>query len=331
MLKDNVKICIAGTGSYVPEKILTNEDFEKMVDTTNEWIIKRTGIEERHIAAPEEATSDLGYNAALKALKNAKVTSDQIDLIIVATITPDMSFPSTACIIQNKLGANPSICFDLSAACTGYIYALSVARDIMSNSDDINVALVIAGETLSRITDYEDRSMCVLFGDGAGAAVLKKSNDDSYIKNFILSADGQYGDLLNLPAGGSRMPATKETVEKKLHYMKMDGNATFKIAVQKMTNVAEQLLEKNNITIDNIDMVIFHQANIRILKAVRRRLKLPEDKVYINVQKYGNTSAATIAIAFDEVIKKEIVKKGSNIMLVAFGGGFTWGSLLLTL
>lgn len=331
MKKNKNKVYIAGTGSYIPEKILTNSDFEKMVDTTNEWIIQRTGIEQRHIAAPDEATSDLGYNAAVRALDSAGVSADELDLIVVATVTPDMSFPSTSCIIQQKLKAVNAACFDLSAACTGFIYALTAAKDMMTGNDRINTAIVIAAETLSRITDYEDRSMCVLFGDGAGAAVLKKSSDKSYIKDSILKADGSYGDLLKLPAGGSRLPASKETLEKRLHYIYMDGNAVFKVAIKSMSSIAEEILEKNGMTSEDLDMVIFHQANIRILEFVRKRLKLPEDKVYINIQKYGNTSAATIAIALDEVIKKGLVKKGANIMIVAFGGGFTWGSMLFTL
>ncbi|HPN30245.1 MAG TPA: beta-ketoacyl-ACP synthase III [bacterium] len=331
MKKNKNKVYIAGTGSYIPEKILTNSDFEKMVDTTNEWIIQRTGIEQRHIAAPDEATSDLGYSAAVRALDSAGVSADELDLIVVATVTPDMSFPSTSCIIQQKLKAVNAACFDLSAACTGFIYALTAAKDMMTGNDRINTAIVIAAETLSRITDYEDRSMCVLFGDGAGAAVLKKSSDKSYIKDSILKADGSYGDLLKLPAGGSRLPASKETLEKRLHYIYMDGNAVFKVAIKSMSSIAEEILEKNGMTSEDLDMVIFHQANIRILEFVRKRLKLPEDKVYINIQKYGNTSAATIAIALDEVIKKGLVKKGANIMIVAFGGGFTWGSMLFTL
>ncbi|MBP7653359.1 ketoacyl-ACP synthase III [Candidatus Dependentiae bacterium] len=328
---DKTKIFIAGTGSYVPEKILTNADFEKMVDTTNEWIIQRTGIEQRHIAAPDEATSDLGYKAALNAIDSAGISISEIDLIIVATVTPDMSFPSTACIIQNKLNAVNAACFDLSAACTGFIYALSVAKDIMSNNNNMNTALIIAAETLSRITDYEDRSMCVLFGDGAGAAILKKGPGESHIHDYILKADGSYGDLLKLPAGGSRMPASEHTIKNKLHFINMDGNAVFKVAIKSMSSIAEEILLKNNMNVNNLDMVIFHQANIRILDFVRKRLQIPEDKVYINIQKYGNTSAATIAIALDEVVKKELVKKGSNILVVAFGGGFTWGALLLTL
>jgi len=321
-------IRIIGTGSYLPEKVLTNKDLEKIVDTTDEWIVSRTGIRQRRICSDKEAASDLGIKAAQRALEAANAKVEDIDLVIVATITPDMFFPATACIIQSKLGIKNAAVFDLNAACTGFIYSLSTAQQFLQN-ETYKTALVIATETLSKITDWKDRNTCVLLGDGAGAVVLRKEKGDSGILSCYLGANGQYGDLLNMPAGGSRLPATLTTVKKRLHYLKMRGNETFRIAIPEMASAVKRGLEKAGLNKNDVDLLIPHQANIRIIKALARRLSIPLEKIFVNIERCANTSAATVAIALDEANRQGRIRKGDIIELVAFGAGFTWGSCVI--
>lgn len=319
---------ILGLGKYLPENILTNADLERMVDTTDEWITTRTGIKERRIASENEATSDMAVKAAKGALQMAGLTPKDIDLIIVATITPDMFFPSTACQVQHKLGARNVPAFDVSVACSGYVYGLTIA-DQFIKSGFYKHALVIASEKLSAVTDWEDRATCVLFGDGAGAAVLGPS-DNGGILAANLGADGSKGDLLQLPAGGSRMPASIKTVENKLHTIKMEGNVLFKHAVKIMADAALAVTEPLGITGDDIDIIIPHQANIRILNGVAKKLGVnPKEKLYLNIEKYGNMSAASSAVAFTEAVEEGRIKKGDTILMDAFGGGLTWGALVI--
>lgn len=319
---------ILGVGKYLPETILTNADLERMVDTTDEWITTRTGIKERRIAAQNEATSDMAAKAARMALDNAGLKAEDIDLIIVATITPDMFFPSTACLIQNKLGARTVPAFDISVACSGYIYGLTIA-DQFIKSGVYDRALVVAAEKLSGVTDWEDRSTCVLFGDGAGAAILGPVEEGG-ILNANLGADGSKGDLLQLPAGGSKMPASIKTVENKLHTIKMEGNVLFKHAVKMMSDAAKDVAEPFGLTGEDIDIIIPHQANIRILNAVAKRMGVdPDEKLYLNISKYGNMSAASSAVALTEAVEEGRIKKGTKVIMDAFGGGLTWGALLI--
>ncbi|MFH1239126.1 MAG: beta-ketoacyl-ACP synthase III [bacterium] len=328
MVKHKEMIKIIGTGSYLPERILTNADLEKMVDTSDEWIVTRTGIKERHIAASNEASSDLAVKAARKAIEKAKIKPEDIDLIIVATVTPDMFFPSTACLVQTQLGINNAAAFDVSAACSGFIYALSIAKQYLETGTS-KLALVIAAETLSRITDWQDRNTCVLFGDGAGAAVLKKEEGDSGLLAFYLGADGQYGDLLNMPAGGSRMPATEDTVKQRMHFLKMSGNAIFKVAVQSMIKSSQEVLKKSGLKCEDVNLVIPHQANIRIIEAMAKKVGIPMERVFLNIQKCGNMSSATTAVGLDEAYREGRIKKRNIVELVAFGGGFTWGGCIM--
>ncbi|MBU1084683.1 MAG: beta-ketoacyl-ACP synthase III [Candidatus Omnitrophota bacterium] len=319
---------ILGVGKYLPENVLTNADLEKMVDTTDEWIVTRTGIRERRIASANEVTSDMAEKAARMALKDAGITEKEIDLIIVATITPDMFFPSTACILQHKLGANTIPAFDISVACSGFIYGLAIADNFIK-SGMYKKALVVAAEKLSAVTDWGDRSTCILFGDGAGAAVLGQV-DEGGILGASLGADGSKGDLLQLPAGGSRMPASIMTVENKLHTIKMEGNVLFKHAVKIMADAAKNVTEPLGLKGDDIDIIIPHQANLRILHALAKRMGVdPEKKVYLNIEKYGNMSAASSAVALTEAVETGRIKKGDIILMDAFGGGLTWGALVI--
>jgi 3-oxoacyl-[acyl-carrier-protein] synthase III len=319
---------IIGVGKYLPANILTNADLERMVDTTDEWIVTRTGIEQRRIAANNEATSDMAVKAARNALDSAGLKPEDIDLIIVATITPDMFFPSTACLVQHKLGAGTVAAFDISVACSGYVYGLAIADNFIK-SGMYKRALVIAAEKLSSVTDWQDRSTCVLFGDGAGAAVLT-SVDEGGILGASLGADGSKGDLLQLPAGGSRMPASIETVENKLHTIKMEGNTLFRHAVKIMADAALAVTEPLGLKGDDIDLIIPHQANIRILNALAKRMGVdPDKKVYLNIKKYGNMSAASSAVALTEAVEEGRIKKGDTILMDAFGGGLTWGALVI--
>ncbi|OMG00071.1 3-oxoacyl-ACP synthase [Paenibacillus sp. FSL R7-0333] len=319
---------IIGTGKYVPERILTNSDLEKIVETNDEWIVSRTGIRERHIAAPEQATSDLAYEAALKALKSAGMKAEELDLIIVATVTPDSAFPSTACILQDKLGAKNAAAFDLSAACSGFVYSLATATGFIQNGM-YNNALVIGADTLSRITDYTDRNTCVLFGDGAGAVIVGEVPEGRGFQSFDLGAEGSGGSLLNLEAGGSRLPASQQTVEDKKHFIYMNGREVFKFAVRVMGSATERVLTKAGLSKENIDLFVPHQANIRIIQSAMQRLDLPPEKVVVNVDKYANTSAASIPLALVEAAEEGRMKAGDAVLMVGFGGGLTWGASVL--
>ncbi len=319
------KAYIQGTGIYVPEKVLTNHDLEKMVDTNDEWIISRTGIKERHIAAPDETSSTMGAKAAEIAIKDAGLTPDDIDLIITNTVTPDMAFPATSALIGDIIGAKNAGVFDMEAACSGFIYGLSIANQYIRTGEYKNI-LVISSEVLSRITNWEDRNTCVLFGDAAGAMVISESNDDSEILATHLGGDGAYKDLLFIPGGGSLNPATEETVKNKLHYMQMKGNEVFKVAVTKMSEAAIKILEKANLQKSDVSLLIPHQANIRIIKMVQKILELTDEQLFINLQKYGNTSAVTIPLGIYEALQEGKLKKGDILILAAFGGGFTWAS-----
>ncbi|MFO1475424.1 MAG: beta-ketoacyl-ACP synthase III [Verrucomicrobiota bacterium] len=319
---------ITGVGSYLPEKILSNADLEKMVETSDDWIVTRTGIRERRIAAENEFTSDLGAAAAQRAMKMAGVTADQIDLIIVATITPDMPFPSTACLIQQKLGAHRSAAFDLEAACSGFIYALEIAQQfIMSRTYD--TVLVIGAEKLSTITDWKDRNTCVLFGDGAGAAILQSRPDSHGLLTAVMGADGGNADLIAMPGGGSRCPASVDSISRRLHYLTMNGKETFKNAVQAMQTAAREALKRCELDITRIKCVIPHQANRRIIDAVADRLGASPEQLFVNLEKYGNTSAASVAIALDEAVQTGRVQRGDLILLVVFGAGLTWGAAVI--
>ncbi|MFQ6083530.1 MAG: beta-ketoacyl-ACP synthase III [Candidatus Aminicenantia bacterium] len=322
------KVKIVGTGFYVPDKVLTNFDLEKMVDTSDEWIITRTGIKERRIASPEQATSDMVVQASQKALENAHLEAKDIDLILVATVTPDTPFPSTACWVQKELGLKDIPVFDISAACPGFLYGLIIAQNFILNRVNTRI-LVVGAEMLTKITNWEDRNTCVLFGDGAGAAILEESNDDSGILSYYWGADGNLGDLLIQPAGGTRMPASHETVDKKLHYLYMKGNEVFKHAVKKMGKAAIESLRKAGLKGKDIDIFIPHQANIRIIEATCQRLHIPMEKTYINIHKYGNVSAATIPIALDELNRAGKLKKGDIILMDSFGAGFTWAAVVM--
>ena len=323
---------ITGTGSFLPEKVLTNFDLEKMVDTSNDWILTRTGISERRIVDDNLAASDLAAEAATRALADAGLSPSQIDLLIVSTITPDTILPSCACTVQHRLGASRAAAFDITAACSGFLYGLSVGSEYVS-SGSAQAVLVIGSECLSKITDYTDRASCVLFGDGAGAAVLEASNPSGDsprgILNFILGSDGSGGDLMILPAGGSRIPASHDSVDKRLHYMKIRGREVFKFAVLKMVELVRASLEKEGLSVDQVKMVIPHQVNTRILQAAAEKLALPMEKVFVNIDRYGNTSAASIPIALDEARKAGLIEKGDLVVLVAFGGGLTWASCLM--
>lgn len=319
---------IIGTGSYLPPKIVTNFDLEKTMNTTDEWIKSRTGIESRRIADEKTATSDLSTVAARRALEDANLKAEELDLIIVATITPDMMFPSTACIVQKNIGAGKSVAFDIGAACSGFLYALSIGEQFIKGGVYKN-ALIIGAEALSKILDPEDRNTSVLFGDGAGAVVIQKTAENTGILSSYLGTDGSKGGVLTQPAGGSRIPATYESVKEKLHYVKMEGNEVFRFAVRIMGKAAMEALELSNIKLEDIDFLIPHQANIRIIEAAAKRLELPMDKVYVNLDKYGNMSAASVPVALDEASKKGLLKKDDIVVLVAFGGGLTWASTVV--
>jgi len=315
---------IVGLGAYLPPKILTNEDLEKMVDTSDEWILTRTGIKERRMAEDGVATSDLATEAAKEALKEAKIKPEDVELIIVATITPDMQFPATACLVQKKLNAKKAVCFDMSAACAGYVYAIVTAEQFIKAGTYKN-AVVIGAEKLTSVTDWQDRSTCVLFGDGAGACVLAKS-DKRNILSSCLGSNGWESDLLKLPGGGSLHPATHKSVDEKMHYIKMKGSEVFKNAVRAMAEAANEAITRCGLKCDDIDCIIPHQANIRILLAVAKRMGLSEDKVFLNISKYGNMSSASSAVALYEAAKEGRIKEGDIVVIDAFGGGFVWGA-----
>jgi len=319
---------ILGTGAYLPEKILTNQDLEKMVETSDDWIVSRTGIRERRISGEGEASSDLAYFAAKKALESAGILAEQIDLIIVATITPDTSFPSTANVLQDRLGAKRAASFDLAAACSGFLYGVATASQFIENGL-YRYALVVGVECLSKIVDWSDRNTCVLFGDGAGAAVLGPVKLGSGFLSFELGSDGSGGELLKLPAGGSRLPASAETIANKQHFLYMSGSDVFKFAVRVMGSSAEAAIEKAGLTKDDIDFLVPHQANIRIIDSAVKRLGLTKDKVVVNLDRYGNMSAASIPVALDEAVRNGKINDGDHLVLVGFGGGLTWGAAVL--
>lgn len=319
---------IVGTGSYVPERVLTNADLEKMVDTTDEWIVTRSGIRERRIAPEHICTSDMGAEAARRAMDQAGVGAADIDLVICATITPDMPFPATACLVQHKIGVKRAAAFDIEAACSGFVYALEIGQQFIT-SGTYNTVLVVGAEKLSTIVDWQDRSTCVLFGDGAGAAILRSHGNSHGILTTCMGADGGQSDILLMPAGGARYPATKESVSAGMHYLKMAGKEVFKLAVTAMLNAAEEAMAKCNLTIDDIKCVIPHQANIRILDAMAERLGSPKEKIYVNLDRYGNVSSASVAIALDEAAREGRFQRGDLILLVVFGSGLTWASCVI--
>lgn len=318
---------ITGIGYYVPELVLSNRDFEQMVDTSDEWIVTRSGIKERRIAREDEASSDMACLASLRAMEDAGVRGEDIDLIIVGTVTPDMLFPSTACILQDKIGAKKAAAFDVTAACSGFVYGVSVAHSMISTGK-VNRALVVGVETLSRILDYRDRATCVLFGDGAGAVVIEPCPPGEGILSVYMRSDGAGGELLFLPGGGSRRPLTEERLRNKEQYVKMKGDGLFKYAIRAMVEASRNVLKAANFDSKDVDFLIPHQANIRIIEAVRQRLKIPEEKVVVNIDRIGNTSSASIPIALGEIKDKGILKKDHVILMVAFGGGLTWGAIL---
>ncbi len=321
---------IAGTGRHLPEKVLTNHDLEKMVQTSNQWIVERTGILERRIAAKEECASDLAVPAAKKAMAAAGVAPEEVDLILVGTSTPDMFFPSTACFVQAKLGCVNAAAFDMLAACSGWVYGMTVANSFIRGGQ-YKTVLVIGAEVYSHILNWEDRATCVLFGDGAGAVLLKASDTADGILSANIFSDGSKSELLYAPGGGSSGRFTPELVAEKKYTLAMVGNSTFKVAVKMMADAATKAMKENNVTPADIKLVIPHQANLRIISAVAKQLGMPEGHFFSNLQKYGNTAAASIPIALDEALEQGLVAKGDLVLMVTFGGGFTWGSLLIRL
>ena len=327
-MEKGYKASITGVGSFLPEKVLTNDDLSKTLDTTDEWITKRTGIKERRIVENGVAASDLAVEASLRALDDANVLPTEVDLIITSTITPDCLFPSTSCYIQEKIGARNAGSFDLLAACAGFVYALSVAKSFVA-SGAMKTVLVVGAECMSKITDYTDRSTCILFGDGAGAVVVQQGNGGREIVSTHLGSDGSQAEILRLPAGGSKLPASHETVESGLHYIKLRGKEVFRQAIINLVDVVTKAAADNNMQVEEFDMVIPHQSNIRIIEAAMERLGLPMEKAYVNIDRYGNTSSASIPIAMDEIEKGQLLNSGDTVILVAFGGGLTWGSSVI--
>ena len=319
---------ITGLGSYLPERILTNHDLEQMVDTSDEWITQRTGIKERRLAAQNQATSDLAVAAAREALKQAGMAPEQVDAIICATCTPDYLFPATACLVQAALGAENAVCYDVEAACSGFVFALAqgaamVAAGVLEN------AVIIGAETLSRFTDYDDRRSCILFGDGAGAAVLSKSRNGGEVIYCELGADGCRPELMIIPAGGARLPTSRETADRRDHFIKLEGREVFRYAVNKLGELVLRIPEETGIPLEDIKLIIPHQSNDRIIRSVCERAGIPEQKAYMNIDRVGNTSAASIPIALDEAVQRGRIQRGDLVLLLAFGGGVTWGSILL--
>ena len=321
-------VSIVGTGSYMPERILTNAELETLVETTDEWIVSRTGIKERRVAAADESTSDLAAKAALSAMENAGITADEIDLIIVATITPDMFFPSTACFVQHKIGAKRAACFDVSAACAGFLYALEIAQQFIT-SHTYNTILVIGAEKLTSIVDWTDRNTCVLFGDGAGAAILQHRKGGHGVVSTYMASDGGLSDILYIPGGGSRFPINKDNADQRLNCIKMNGKETYKHAVTSMLDAATRALAAAGIGTKDLACIIPHQANLRIIEAIAHRMDVPLDRFMVNLDRYGNTSAAAVAIALDEANRTGRMKVGDYVLLVVFGGGLTWASSVI--
>lgn len=323
------KARIIGTGSFLPDRILTNQELEKMVKTSDEWIISRTGMKERRIAGPEESPSYMGVQAAHKALSESKILAADIDLILVATMTPDYVTPSTAALIQAKIGASKAAALDIQAACTGFLYALSIAKAFIESKLYRHV-LVVATEKLSTIVDYKDRNTCILFGDGASAAVISDQGQGYSLDSFCLGADGEVAELLMIPAGGARQPSTLESVNQGMHFLRMEGKEVFKHAVRRMSAAAKECLAKANLTEDQINWLVPHQANIRIIEAIAKNFNIVDDKVYKTLHKYGNTSASSIAIALEELVHEKQIHPGERLLLVGFGAGLTWGAAILT-
>ncbi len=323
-----MKAKIIGTGSYAPEGILTNHDLEQRIETSDKWIVERTGVRQRHIAAKDEATSDMAAKAGARALAAAGVLASEVDLVIVATTTPDMFFPSTACLVLHRLGISNAAAFDLSAACSGFVYALSVGEQYIL-SGKYKKVLVIGADLMSRFVNWDDRSTCVLFGDGAGAVVLAPTSGKHGVLSSRLHSDGAFWDLIAVPGGGTANPPSEQVLAEKLNTIKMKGNETFKVAVRRLEEVAREALAENNVSISDLSVIVPHQANIRIIKAVAERLEIGLDKVVMNMDQYGNTSAASIPLALDQAVVDGRIKEGGLILLLAFGSGLTWGSSLI--
>jgi len=327
-MRQNQRASITGIGSYLPSKVLTNYDLEKMVDTSNDWIIQRTGIKERRIVENGVTTSDIATQASLRAMEDAGVSPKDLDMIITSTITPDHIFPSTSCYIQQKIGATRACAFDILAACAGFIYAMSIGQSFI-NSGAMKTVLVVGAECLSKITDYTDRATCVLFGDGAGAVIIQRNPVKHEILSSSLAADGSEADVLIMPGGGARNPASLESIQQRMHYIQFKGKEVFKLAVNNITNLILETTKENGFTLEDIDLIIPHQSNLRIIEATMEKLGLPMEKAFVNIDKYGNTSSASVPIAIDEARKDGRLRKGDIVMLVAFGGGLTWGSSLI--
>ncbi|MDG1853735.1 MAG: ketoacyl-ACP synthase III [Verrucomicrobiales bacterium] len=324
-------VTISGTGSYVPEKVLTNHDLEAIVNTSDEWISSRTGIKERRIASDTQSTSDLATEAAKAAMKDANISGEDIDLIIVATISPDAFFPATACYVQKNIEATNALCFDVSAACSGFLYAMQIAENLIL-SGQRKTALIIGAEKLSSMVDWEDRNTCVLFGDGAGSVILAVDENNDKGRKLLsssLGSDGRQTDILHVPGGGSACPITPDNADQKLNTIRMQGREVYKYAVNAMRRAAEDALQKYGLSAEDVDMLIPHQANLRIIEAITDRMGIPKEKTFINLTKYGNTSAAAVAIALDEANKTKSINEGDTVLLVAFGAGLTWASYLL--
>ena len=326
--KSQRTVSIVGTGSYVPEKILTNDDLSKMVDTSDEWITTRTGIKERRVAAKDENTSDMAAKAAVRALEQAKISAKDVDLLLVATATPDMLFPATACFVQKKIGATRAACLDISAACAGFLFGVEIAQQFIT-SHTYDTVLVIGADKLTSITNWTDRNTCVLFGDGAGAAVLQHRGSAHGVISTHIGSDGEFTDILFMPGGGSRCPITKENAHLNLATIHMTGKEVYKQAVTAMLNASKKALEQAGLSIDDIACVIPHQANLRIIEAIADRLKIPIEKFFVNLDKYGNTSAAAVAMALDEANRTGRIKHGDYVLMVVFGGGLTWASTII--
>lgn len=322
-------VSIIGTGSYVPEKILTNEDLSRIVDTTDEWITSRTGIKERRVAAAGEFTSHMATKAALKAIEQAKIKAIEIDLIVVATATPDMTFPATACFVQTNIGASKAACLDISAACAGFLFAIEIAQQFIT-SHTYETVLVIGAEKLTSITNWTERNTCVLFGDGAGAAILRHRGGGTHgVISTHIGSDGRFADILFMPGGGCRTPITRENANQNLQTIHMSGKEVYKQAVNSMLNASKKALEKAGLSIEDMACVIPHQANVRIIEAIADRLKIPFERFYVNLDRYGNTSAAAVAIALDEANRSGRIKVGDYVLMVVFGGGLTWASTVI--
>jgi len=320
---------IIGTGSYVPEKVLTNQDLEKMVETNDEWIVSRTGMKERRIARADESTSDMGLVSAKRALEAAQIPAESLDMILFATFSPDYIFPSAACLIQTQLGAVKAAAMDVQAACTGYLYVLGMAKAFIESGIYKNI-LIVAADKVSSVVNYKDRNTCVLFGDGASAAVISSEGKGLAIRDVSLGSDGELAKLLIVPAGGSRQPVTHETVDADLHYLQMEGKEVFKHAVRRMEAASKESIDKAGIKEEEITWLIPHQANMRIIEALAKRFQVPMEKVFVTIHKYGNTSASSVGIALDEMLRQNNAQKGDNILLTAFGAGLTWGASVLT-